>query len=126
MPERLVTVMSHPFINGLSTLMIAAVSTAIGVDTLNSLIDSGTINIGGLLGGTAAIFAGLSKLLPALGDFLVKRANAKVSVRCADPLLYAELQKDLHELNIKYLNERCFNEGCPKRMKIRMDKLEEN
>ena len=124
MPERLITAMHHPVINGLATIMIAAVSTAIGIENIESLLNTGTVSIGGYLGGVGVILAALSKFLPALGELLVKYAEAKVRIRCADPLLYTELQQDLHELSVKYLNERCFNEDCPKRAKIRMEKLD--
>lgn len=128
MPDRLLGMVQHPIMGGLATGLIAATSTLVGVDSLNTFLSTGHVPATGfitaILAGTGAIFAGLAKFLPAVGDLLVKLAQAKVSERCVDPVIFSEMQQDLHEINMRYLRERCFNVDCPKRLKIRMEELQ--
>ena len=130
MPERILGMIQHPVMGGMATALIAAVSTVIGVDSVTSFLDTGHIPFTGLitaiLAGIGAIFAGLSKFLPAVGDLFVKLAQAKVSERCVDPVIFAEMQQDLHEINMRYLRERCFNLDCPKREKVRMEGIHDD
>jgi hypothetical protein len=117
----------HPVMAFMGTGLIAAVSTVVGVDSVTTFLDTGHIPFTGLitavLAGIGAIFAGLSKFLPAVGDLFVKLAQAKVSERCVDPVIFSEMQQDLHEINMRYLRERCFNSDCPKRLKVRMEDI---
>lgn len=127
MPERILGMIQHPVMGGIATVLIASASTAVGVDSVTTFLDTGHVPFTGLitaiLAGIGAIFAGLSKFLPAVGDLFVKLAEAKVSERSVDPVIFAEMQKDLHEINMRYLRERCFNLDCPKRTKVRMEDI---
>ena len=119
--------MQHPVMSGMATVLIAAASTVVGVDSVTTFLDTGHVPFTGIitaiLAGIGAIFAGLAKFLPAVGDLFVKLAQAKVSERSVDPTIFAEMQKDLHDINLRYLRERCFNLDCPKRLKVRMEDL---
>jgi hypothetical protein len=125
MPERLAGIVTHPIISNLATGLIIAATSAVGIDSASQFFSTGSIPASGIitaiLAGIGAIFAGLAKFLPAVGDLFVKLAQAKVSERCVDPVIFSEMQKDLHEINMRYLRERCFNSDCPNRVKVRME-----
>ena len=130
MPERLLGIVQHPVMGGMATALIAAVSTVVGVDSLTTFLDTGHVPFTGLitaiLAGIGAIFAGLAKFLPSLGDLYVKIAQAKVSERSIDTAVFCELQQELHELNIKHFRERCLRDDCPTRVKVRLDKIKQD
>jgi hypothetical protein len=130
MPERLLGIVQHPVMGGMATALIAAVSTVVGVDSVTTFLDTGHVPFTGLitaiLAGIGAIFAGLAKFMPALGDMYIKIAQARVSENSIDRDVFCESQQELHDLNIKYYRERCLRDDCPTRVKVRLDKIKQD
>lgn len=119
--HRVTGIFQHPVFGAIAATWVIGASTAVAGTDIIDFIQHGTISSSGILVGISSLLLASGKFLVSRGDYLKKKAEAKVAEDGVNPKAYEQVRQEYNDLFHEHIRQRCFNTDCPNRWNYKRD-----